>query len=145
MKIIKIKNVTKRFGERTILNNVSLELPGKGLFAIVGESGSGKSTLLELISGIDTNYDGEISVLGRSLREYSENELAEMRLTKIGFIRQSYDLLNLENVYDNVALPLRGGSISKSLIKRKVKEALYNCKLHDKDNQLVSTLSGGEK
>lgn len=145
MKTIRIKNVTKRFGERTILNNVSLDLPGKGLFAIVGESGSGKSTLLELISGIDTNYDGEISVLGRSLSEYSENELAEMRLTKIGFIRQSYDLLNLENVYDNVALPLKGGNLSKSLIKRKVKEALYNCQLQNKDNQIVSTLSGGEK
>jgi len=145
MKIITIKNVTKRFGERTILDNVTLELPEKGLFAIVGESGTGKSTLLELISGIDTNYQGEISVIGRTLRNYSEDELADMRLTKIGFIRQSYDVLNLENVYDNVALPLKGTGLSKAIEKRKVKEALYNCHLQNKDNQIVGTLSGGEK
>lgn len=145
MKLVELKNVTKRFGDRVILNDVSLSFPGRGFFAIVGESGSGKSTLLELISGIDKNYEGEISVIGRQTKSYSEDELAELRLTKIGFIRQSYDILGLENVYDNVALPLKGNKLSKHQIKRKVKEALFNCQLSGKEKRLANTLSGGEK
>ncbi|MBO7121239.1 MAG: ATP-binding cassette domain-containing protein, partial [Bacilli bacterium] len=140
-----VKHLSKSFGERVIFKDVSFELPEKGLFVVVGESGSGKSTLLEIVSGLDTKYGGEVLTLGKNLSLLKEGEISDFRLSKIGFIRQNYDLLGLENVFDNVALPLRGSKLGKREIRQKVKEALYNCNLWDKEKQMVSSLSGGEK
>ena len=145
MNSLVIKHLSKSFGERVIFKDVSLTLPDKGLFVVVGESGSGKSTLLEIVSGLDTNYGGEVLTLGRNLSLLKEGEISDFRLSKIGFIRQNYDLLGLEDVFDNVALPLRGSALDKREIRQKVKEALYNCNLWDKEKQMVSSLSGGEK
>ena len=140
-----VKHLSKSFGERVIFKDVSFELPEKGLFVVVGESGSGKSTLLEIVSGLDTKYGGEVLTLGKNLSLLKEGGISDFRLSKIGFIRQNYDLLGLENVFDNVALPLRGSKLGKREIRQKVKEALYNCNLWDKEKQMVSSLSGGEK
>ena len=131
MNSLVIKHLSKSFGERVIFKDVSLTLPDKGLFVVVGESGSGKSTLLEIVSGLDTNYGGEVLTLGRNLSLLKEGEISDFRLSKIGFIRQNYDLLGLEDVFDNVALPLRGSALGKREIRQKVKEALYNCNLWD--------------
>lgn len=145
MNALVIKNLTKRFGNRIIFDDVSLTLPSKGLFAFVGDSGSGKSTLLEMISGIDVDYSGEILTMGRPLKEMSEDERCDYRIQNIGFIRQHFDLLSLENVFDNVALPLKATKTFSFSIGRKVKEVLYHCQLKGKERQLVTTLSGGEK
>lgn len=145
MKSLVIKNLTKKFGNRVIFDDVSLTLPSKGFFAFVGDSGSGKSTLLEMISGIDSDYSGEILTMGKPLKEMSENDRCDYRIRNIGFIRQHYDLLALENVFDNVALPLKSTKASTFSLKRKVKEALHHCQLKGKEKQLITTLSGGEK
>ena len=145
MNALTIKHLNKSFGERTIFKDVSFSLPEKGLFVVVGVSGSGKSTLLEIVSGLDTKYGGEVLTLGKELCHMKEGDISDFRLSKIGFIRQNYDLLGLETVFDNVALPLRGSRLDSNTIKRKVKEALYNCNLVDKEKQMVGTLSGGEK
>ena len=145
MNTLVIKHLKKSFGDRTIFNDVSFTLPEKGLFVVVGESGSGKSTLLEMVAGLDTNYGGEILVLGKELKQMREGDISDFRLSKIGFIRQNYDILPLENVFNNVALPLRGSNLGNKAIKQKVKEALYNCNLLDKEKQVSSSLSGGEK
>lgn len=145
MNALTIKHLNKSFGERTIFKDVSFSLPEKGLFVVVGVSGSGKSTLLEIVAGLDTKYGGEVLTLCKELSHMKERDISDFRLSKIGFIRQNYDLLGLESVFDNVALPLRGSRLDSKTIKQKVKEALYNCNLIDKEKQMVSTLSGGEK
>jgi len=145
MNAVILENVSKHFGNDVILDRISYAFPTKGFFAVVGESGSGKSTLLEIIAGIDEEFEGEVITLGSSIRTLNEDERANMRLSQIGFIRQSYDLLELETVLENVMLPLRGSKIKNSLAKRKSIDALTFLGLKEKALERVYTLSGGEK
>ncbi len=140
-----MRNVTKRIAGRVLFDNVSLTFEAKGLIAIVGESGSGKSTFLDLIAGIDVSYSGEIVALGETLKDKSEDERSSFRLSHIGFIRQNYDLLELESVLFNVLFPLQGFAIDPKAAKRKAFDLLASLGLSDKAYQKASTLSGGEK
>lgn len=145
MNVVKLRHLSKSFGDETVLDEISYTFPAKGFFAIVGESGSGKTTLLEIIAGIDEEYEGEVTTLGCSLKTLSEDDRAHLRLAEIGFIRQGYDLLDLESAYENVMIPLRAKRMGKALAKRKAMDALKFLGLEDKAFQRVETLSGGEQ
>ncbi len=145
MKCLEISNLTKRFGKQIILENVSFSFPKKGLFCIVGDSGSGKSTLFEILSGIDMEYTGDVLFYGKSFSKMKEDERSDFRLRNVGFIRQSYDLLELETVIENVSFPLSGLKVKKKLRDRKSLETLEYLGLKDKALNKVNTLSGGEK
>jgi ABC-type lipoprotein export system ATPase subunit len=146
MKSIEIRHVGKRFDDRVLFQDVNLTFEKTGLYVILGDSGSGKSTLLDLLAGLDVNYTGEILVLGSLLKERSEEERCKFRLTRLGYVRQGADLLELESALENVLLPLKAtSSLSARLAKRKALDLLTFFGLKEKSLQKANTLSGGER
>ncbi|MFO8066744.1 MAG: ABC transporter ATP-binding protein [Bacteroidales bacterium] len=146
--IIKITNLTKRFpvgkGEFTALKDINLSF-GKGEFAgFVGPSGSGKTTLLNIIGSLDVPTEGEVLVLGNSIGNLNAKEAATLRKENMGFIFQSYNLLHVHTVYENVEFPLLLLNISASKRHKMVMDALEWVGLTDKEKSKPPQLSGGE-
>lgn len=144
--MISTLNLSKNYGKRPIFQDFSYEFPTTGVVAIVGPSGTGKSTLLNLISGIDFDYTGNITVDGKNLKKLSESELANFRLEKIGYVFQNFNLMNLDTVFNNVFLPIDTISGAKNVIKKqRVHDALKLVGLNHLSNKRINKLSGGEK
>lgn len=143
---VELHNVSRFFGEQKVLEGVDLSFGKKGFYGLVGASGSGKSTLLNILSGIDVSYSGECLIAGHSLKRLSEKRRNAFRLQNMGYIFQSYELLGLESVLENVTLPINATSQASSrLKKRKALDLLSFVKMEDKAKQGVDSLSGGEK
>lgn len=148
MEIIRITDLTKRFpmgkGEFTALRGVNLTF-GTGEFAgLIGPSGSGKTTLLNIIGSLDSPSDGVVEVLGKSVGSLSQKEAARLRKESMGFIFQSYNLLQVHTVYENVEFPLlllRKGAVER---RKMVMDALEWVGLTDKERSKPPQLSGGE-
>jgi ABC-type lipoprotein export system ATPase subunit len=146
MNSVELVHLTKAYGKRLLLGDVSLSLPNHGFCAILGDSGSGKSSLLDLLSGLDTAYEGEIRLFGSSLKREEEKARNEFRLRSVGYLRQGCDLLELESALENVILPLKAvSSSSPKSLERKGRLLLEAVSLGKKAQQRVNTLSGGEK
>lgn len=148
MQIIQINNLTKRFpmgkGEFTALKGINLTF-GKGEFAgLIGPSGSGKTTLLNIIGSLDVPSDGEAMVLGNSIGKLNSKQAAQLRKENLGFIFQSYNLLQVHTVYENVEFPLLLLKHSAAERKRMVLDALEWVGLIDKIKSKPPQLSGGE-
>ena len=111
---------------------------------LIGPSGSGKTTLLNIIGGLDAPSEGQVSVLGKSLDNTSHNERAKLRKQYMGFIFQSYNLLPVYTVFENVELPLILNKVEPLERKKKVEEAVEWVGLSDKLQSRPSMLSGGE-
>ena len=146
--IIRTKSLTKRFpmgkSEFTALKEVNLGL-GTGEFAgLIGPSGSGKTTLLNIVGSLDTPSEGEVIVLGESIGALTAKGAARLRKEKIGFIFQSYNLLAVHTVYENVEFPLLLLKYSASERRKMVMDALEWVGLLDKVKQKPPQLSGGE-
>lgn len=148
MEIININHLTKRFpmgkGEFTALKGIDLSF-GEGEFAgLVGPSGSGKTTLLNIVGSLDTPSEGEAVVLGKSISSLSAKQAAKLRKENLGFIFQSYNLLAVHTVYENVEFPLLLLHLSASERKKMVTDALEWVGLTDKIKSKPPQLSGGE-
>lgn len=148
MNIIEIKNLIKRFpvgkGFFTALNEVNLNF-GKGEFAgFVGPSGSGKTTLLNIVGSLDTPTEGSAVVLGESISKLTHKQAAKLRSKHIGFIFQTYNLLPVYTVYENVEFSLLLQKMSAPDRKKAVMEALEWVGLTDKVKSKPNMLSGGE-
>jgi putative ABC transport system ATP-binding protein len=146
--IIKVVNLVKRFPvgktEFTALNGLNISF-GRGEFAgLVGPSGSGKTTLLNIIGSLDTPSQGEVDVLGSSISALSNRQSAKLRNQHIGFIFQTYNLLPVYTVYENVEFALLLQNLSGSKRKKAVMDALEWVGLTDKVKSKPSMLSGGE-
>jgi putative ABC transport system ATP-binding protein len=146
--IIKIEKLTKRFPvgktEFTALRDIVARF-GTGEFAgLVGPSGSGKTTLLNIIGSLDTPSEGEVEVLGKSISKLSHRESAMLRNHHIGFIFQTYNLLPVYTVYENVEFALLLQKLSGSQRKKAVMDAIEWVGLTDKVRSKPSMLSGGE-
>ncbi|MEE9572107.1 MAG: ABC transporter ATP-binding protein [Candidatus Neomarinimicrobiota bacterium] len=146
--LIKITDLVKTFpigkGEFTALNLINLEF-NKGEFTgFVGPSGSGKTTLLNIIGSLDIPTKGSASVLGKSVSDLSKKEAADLRNNHIGFIFQTYNLLPVYTVYENVELPLLLQNISAAERKNAIMKSLDWVGLTDKINSRPAQLSGGE-
>ncbi len=146
--VISIQNLVKRFpvgGDFfTALKNVDLDL-NKGEFTgLVGPSGSGKTTLLNIIGGLDSVSEGTVRVLDQSLDNTSHNERAKLRRKYMGFIFQSYNLLPVYTVFENVELPLILNKIDSDERTKKVNQAIEWVGLTSKRNSKPNMLSGGE-
>ena len=146
--VISIQNLVKRFpvgGDFfTALKNVDLDL-NKGEFTgLVGPSGSGKTTLLNIIGGLDSVSEGTVRVLDQSLDNTSHNERAKLRRKYMGFIFQSYNLLPVYTVFENVELPLILNKIDSDERIKKVNQAIEWVGLTSKRNSKPNMLSGGE-
>lgn len=126
------------------LNGVDLTL-GKGEFAgLIGPSGSGKTTLLNIIGSLDSPSEGEAIVLGKSISKLSASESARLRKENLGFIFQSYNLLAVHTVFENIEFPLLLLKTPAAQRRKMVSEALEWLGLQDKINQKPPQLSGGE-
>ena len=146
--VIKIDNVTKRFpvgGDYfSALKNIDLTLNEGEFTGLVGPSGSGKTTLLNINGGLDSATEGNVSVLGHSMENTSHNERATVRRKNMGFIFQSYNLLPVYTVFENVELPLILNKIDPNERVKKVNQAIEWVGLSDKRNSKPNMLSGGE-
>lgn len=147
--MIKLKNIEKVYRTSTIetlaLNAINLEV-GKGEFlSIMGPSGCGKSTLLNIMGLLDEPSKGEITVDNETIKDFSDKKLAHFRNQKLGFIFQSYHLINDLPVLDNVELPLLYRSASASERTQLATEALQKVGLSNRMKHYPSQLSGGQK
>ena len=148
MGIIKLDNVVKKFliggGYFTALDGINLEF-NKGEFCgFIGPSGSGKTTLLNIIGSLDAPSGGSCSVLGEKVENLSENQAAKLRSRSMGFIFQTYNLLPVYTVYENVEFPLLLLGMFAQERREKVMSALEWVGLMDKIASRPSQLSGGE-
>lgn len=127
------------------LRSVSLKVRQGEFIAIVGPSGSGKSTLLNLLGTLDTPSEGRILIDGVDTSRLREDDLAALRNTKIGFIFQSYNLINRTSVMKNVAIPAVVKGLSKEVREKRATELLKMVGLGDKIHRRPTALSGGEQ
>ncbi|HPJ55570.1 MAG TPA: ABC transporter ATP-binding protein [Bacteroidales bacterium] len=146
--IVTLEGVTKRFpagkGLFTALRDINLTFV-KGEFAgIVGPSGSGKTTLLNIVGSLDTPSEGTATVLGKRISDLSQKQAALLRNEGIGFIFQTYNLLPVYSVYENVEFALLLQKINTAERKKRVMESLEWVGLADRAHARPSTLSGGE-
>jgi len=146
--IIKIEDLIKKFpmgrSEFTALNGIDLTLRKGEFSGLIGPSGSGKTTLLNIIGSLDTPSSGLVTVLGKPIAELNAKEAARLRKESLGFIFQSYNLLAVHTVYENVEFPLLLLGLSSSERKKMVMEALEWVGLTDKTKSKPPQLSGGE-
>ena len=142
--MLKLTNINKSYGAKTILDNVSLEVHPGEYIAIMGESGSGKSTLLNLIAALDTPDSGTVEIAGRDLTTLSDDARTQFRAATIGFVFQAFHLLPHLNILHNVSLPLAiaGNSIRER--EEKARAVLKSFGLAGRENSLPRELSGGE-
>jgi putative ABC transport system ATP-binding protein len=146
--IVKIENLIKRFpvgkSQFTALNKISLIFDAGEFTGLVGPSGSGKTTLLNIIGSLDSPSEGEVNVLGKSVSSLSHKQSAKLRNVHIGFIFQTFNLLPVYTVYENVEFALLLQKLSGSERKKAVMNALEWVGLTDKVKSRPSMLSGGE-
>ncbi|MBC8287572.1 MAG: ABC transporter ATP-binding protein [Nitrospinae bacterium] len=146
--LITLERVCKLYqvGEEnfTALNDVSLEVGNGAFMSFVGPSGSGKTTLLNLIGGLDRPTTGSVLFKGRRLENMSREELAAYRRENIGFIFQTYNLLPVYSVYENVLFPLILNGQKESQVRKRVEEMVAKVGLADQMNKKPAQLSGGQ-
>lgn len=147
--MIKLENIKKIYhmGDSDVhaLDGVSLHIKPHEFVAIIGPSGSGKSTLMNMIGCLDVPSDGECWIDGTAVSKMRDNQLADLRNKKIGFIFQQYNLLSKLSAIENVELPLIYRGISQHERRKLAKEALKRVGLEDKINHKPSELSGGQQ
>ena len=146
--VISIQNLVKRFpvgGDFfTALKNVNLNLHKGEFTGLIGPSGSGKTTLLNIIGGLDSASGGTVRVLDQSLDNTTHNERAKLRRKHMGFIFQSYNLLPVYTVFENIELPLILNKIERADRIKKVNQAIEWVGLTNKRDSKPNMLSGGE-
>jgi len=144
--MIKLRNLSKKYGTRTILDNLHLRLPAKGLVAVVGPSGCGKTTLLNILAGLDVECEGEYLFDRTSIGELTEEQRDLFRLSEIGYVFQDFRLFDSESIYDNLALPLATLARASPQIRRqRILDVLEVVGLEHLLKRKVNRLSGGEK
>jgi len=147
--MIQITNMVKAYkmGDSVInaLNNVSLHIKKHEFVAIIGPSGSGKSTLMNMIGCLDTPTSGTYRLDGQEIIELNDNQLAEIRNFKIGFIFQGFNLLQKLSAIENVELPLIYQGVGSKQRMERSKKALEMVGLEDRVHHKPTELSGGQQ
>jgi putative ABC transport system ATP-binding protein len=128
--------------ELTVLNNITFDIERGGFVAIVGPSGSGKTTLLGLLAGLDRATAGRVVLDGHDLADLSEDERAELRSEKVGFVFQSFHLIPTLTARENVQVPLE---LRGEPAEARAQELLARVGLGDRSHHYPTQLSGGEQ
>lgn len=147
MSILNVINLSKTYGKGEnkvqALNNINLSFEQGKFTSIIGPSGSGKSTLLHCIAGLDSITSGKVLLNDKDISNLSEDELSKLRIEKFGFIFQSFNLISVVNVYENIVLPI---NINNKKIDKKYIDSLISILgLKDKVNKFPKELSGGQQ
>ena len=146
---IEIKNVGKVFRTDSVqtlaLNNVSLRVADGEFVAVMGPSGCGKSTLLNILGLLDNPTTGEYFLDGKEVAHLKESQRTEYRKGRIGFVFQSFNLIEGMNIRDNIMLPLNSMGLSKEEKDRRVEEVMRRMGISHRSRDLPSQLSGGQQ
>ncbi len=147
--LIEVKDLRKTYHnegvETPALDEVSFNVDSGDFVAIMGPSGSGKSTLLHILGFLDRHTNGEYRFDGRTIDDYSKEEVAHVRNKKMGFVFQTFNLLPRTTVLDNVKLPLFYSGIKESLWNDLALKAIEAVGISHRKNHQPSQLSGGEQ
>ena len=147
--LITIKDIGRKYviGSEVIhaIKSVSLTIHKGEFVALMGPSGSGKSTLMNILGCLDTPTHGEYILNGINVSHMSDNELAEVRNSEIGFVFQTFNLLPRNSALDNVALPLIYAGVNKQDRQDRAKKALENVGLGNRIDHRPNELSGGQR
>ena len=147
--VIEIRNILRDFklGQQTVhvLKGIDLDIKKGEYVAIMGPSGSGKSTLMNLLGCLDTPTSGTYVLNGKDVSQMSEDELAEIRNTEIGFVFQTFNLLPRTTALENVALPMIYAGASKKVRSERASEVLTDVGLADRMDHKPNQLSGGQR
>lgn len=145
MKAVEINNLTKKYGQRTILENISLSVDEGEMVSLIGPSGCGKSTILNIIGLLETYDKGTISIFGEILPKIESHKAMMMRRETINYLFQSFALLNDTTVLQNLLLSMHFVNLSKNEKMEKVNQVLDAVHLLPLKDAIVNTLSGGEQ
>src|SRR6056297_1328999 len=147
--MIRTRNLKKLYRtediETTALNGINIEIKKGEFVAIMGPSGCGKSTLLNLLGLLDEPTSGEYIFNGTDTSGFNERERAALRKGNIGFVFQSFNLIDELTVFENIELPLMYLGISQDMRKKKVEEALERMSMMPRRNHFPQQLSGGQQ
>jgi putative ABC transport system ATP-binding protein len=147
--LIDLRHIVKKYTigtvESTVLNNVSLSIDDGEMVAVVGASGSGKSTLMTMMGLLDKPDSGEYLLQGRNVAGLSDDDLAQLRNQRIGFVFQQFNLLTRFSAEQNVALPLTYRDLSPEIVKKRVTDALKRVGMQAFAAHGPTQLSGGQQ
>jgi putative ABC transport system ATP-binding protein len=147
--VITLKGIRKLYRadnvETAALANVSLQIDQGEFVGVMGPSGCGKSTLLNIVGMIDTPTGGEYSFCGENVAPYPESKLVEIRRRHLGFVFQSFNLIDDLSVFENVELPLLYQNVPRSQRKARVREVLELVDLRPREKHKPAQLSGGQQ
>lgn len=147
MVILTAQNLKKYYGKEPnlvrALDGVDLEIGAREFVAVVGTSGSGKSTLLHMLGGLDNPTDGKVIVNGHELSKMTDEQLTIFRRRNVGFVFQSYNLVSILSVYENIVLPIEldGNTVDKPYVD----EIIATLGLSEKRDAMPNMLSGGQQ
>lgn len=147
--VIKIRGIRRDFplGQEVVkvLKGIDLDIEKGEYVALMGPSGSGKSTLMNILGCLDTPTAGSYELNGKDVSNMSDDELAEVRNTEIGFVFQTFNLLPRTTALENVALPMIYAGASKAKRKERAEEVLADVGLADRMDHRPNQLSGGQR
>lgn len=149
-KILEAKNINKTYGKKSenkyiALKDVSFHMVEGEFIGIMGPSGSGKTTLLNILSTLDNPSSGEVIIDGTELSKMNEDELADFRSQKLGFIFQDFNLLENMTVFENISLPLSLQKVNVAEIKNRIQELSALLGIEDIVSKYPAEISGGQK
>ena len=145
MNAVELKNVTKKYGTRTILNQISFSVADTELVALVGPSGCGKSTILNIIGLLETCDSGEIRIFGKRLPKIESRQSTLMRRKVINYLFQSFALIHDMTICQNLLLSMQFLPIKQKEKLSRIYDILDAVHLLPLKDELVNTLSGGEQ
>lgn len=145
MNILELKNVSKSYNGRKIIDNFTISIPEKSIVSIIGKSGSGKSTILNMIGMLEKVDSGEIKINGKKLPSINSSLAMKLRRDNINYLFQSFALINDIKVVDNLLIAMEFLDISKKEKIHLIDNVLNELDIFDLKTKIVNTLSGGEQ
>ena len=147
--LIKITGLCKTYSKKnnsiTVLDNINMTVYKGEFVAVTGQSGSGKSTLMNMIGALDRPTSGSYYLDGIDVESSEDNELSEIRNSKIGFVFQTYNLISKTSALKNIELPMLYAGVGRAERKKRAQELLELVEMSDRAKHLPEELSGGQK